>query len=109
MEATIAKVEAAVAAIDAEIADRAVACDGVRLTAACERLDKAQATVEKTYARWQELEAKAAQAGRVHRGPGPALTKSATLVIQQQSIAIVGRPLRMRSRNCASQVSKPAL
>jgi len=63
MEATIAKAEAAVAAIEAEIADPAVASDGVRLTAACEKLAKAQAVVEKTYARWQELEAKAAQAG----------------------------------------------
>jgi ATP-binding cassette subfamily F protein uup len=56
-------IEAAIANAEAEVAKReaavsAAGANHVALTAACKALEEAQATVEKLFTRWQELEAK---------------------------------------------------
>jgi len=58
MEATIAKAEATITAIDAELASPAIQSDGKALEDACERLAKAQEHLDDCYTRWGELEAK---------------------------------------------------
>ncbi|HEX8323341.1 MAG TPA: ABC-F family ATP-binding cassette domain-containing protein [Tepidisphaeraceae bacterium] len=58
MEAAIAAAEASIAQGQAAIADPAVMADHVRLTTAYGSLGKAQAEVDRLYARWAELEAK---------------------------------------------------
>jgi len=62
MESTIEKAEAAIAAIEAELADPVIQSDGVRLEEACKRLAAAQDHLDSSYIRWGELEAKASQA-----------------------------------------------
>jgi ABC transport system ATP-binding/permease protein len=57
IEAAILAAEEAAAACEAEVT-RASAGDHVALAAACRALEEAQASVEKLYDRWQELEAK---------------------------------------------------
>ena len=58
MEAAIAAAEAAQATAEARVADPAVGADHVRMAAACQALESAQAAVATLYARWQELESK---------------------------------------------------
>lgn len=58
MEAGIEYAEAELEKWQAEL--EAAATDAARLQAACERQEKAQSEVDKLYARWAELEAKAA-------------------------------------------------
>ena len=54
----------AVTAREAEVTAASTGGNHVALAAACQALEEAQSTVEKLYARWQELEAK------VERGAG---------------------------------------
>lgn len=60
MEAQLAQAEAAVAACQSAVSDPTVGSDADALHARCEALTNAQATVERLYARWAELEAKLA-------------------------------------------------
>jgi ATP-binding cassette subfamily F protein uup len=59
MEAAILAAEEAVATREGEVQLAGNAADHVRLHQACTDLQNAQATVERLYARWAELEAKA--------------------------------------------------
>jgi ATP-binding cassette subfamily F protein uup len=58
MEAAIAAAEAAQAKAEARVADPAVGADHVKMAAACQALESAQAAVAGLYSRWQELESK---------------------------------------------------
>jgi ATP-binding cassette subfamily F protein uup len=58
IEAAIAAAEGAVATREAEVTAAATANNHVLLTAACKALEEAQATVDRLYSRWQELEQK---------------------------------------------------
>jgi ABC transport system ATP-binding/permease protein len=58
IEAAITAAEQAVTAREADVAAASTTGNHVALAAACTALEEAQATVEKLYARWQELEAK---------------------------------------------------
>jgi ATP-binding cassette subfamily F protein uup len=58
IEAAITAAEEAVTAREAEVATVSTSGNHVALAAACKALEEAQATAEKLYARWQELEAK---------------------------------------------------
>jgi ATP-binding cassette subfamily F protein uup len=60
MEAAIGRAEAALAASQAAVEDPAVATDPVALQARYTALEAARTAVERLYARWAELEAKAA-------------------------------------------------
>jgi ABC transport system ATP-binding/permease protein len=57
MEAAIVAAEGAVTELQAEV-ERAAAEGHVALANACHALEDAQRTVERLYARWQELEAR---------------------------------------------------
>jgi ATP-binding cassette subfamily F protein uup len=63
MEAAIAKAEADLAAATAAASDPKIATNHVELAAACAAMEKAQAEVDRLYARWSELEAKREAAG----------------------------------------------
>ncbi len=56
MEAAILEAESAVEAMQAKVASPDIVVDHVKLTAAYEQLGEAQATVDRLYARWDELE-----------------------------------------------------
>jgi ATP-binding cassette subfamily F protein uup len=60
MEVAIGRAEAALAASQAAVEDPAVATDPAALQARYTALEAARAAVERLYARWAELEAKAA-------------------------------------------------
>jgi ATP-binding cassette subfamily F protein uup len=60
IEEAVASAEAAVASAHEAVADPAVAADAARLAAACTALAAAESEVERLYARWSELEKKAA-------------------------------------------------
>ncbi|HYE07247.1 MAG TPA: ABC-F family ATP-binding cassette domain-containing protein [Planctomycetota bacterium] len=59
MSEKIHEAEARVASLEARTGDPTVVADPAALEAACEQLATAQAEVDKLYARWQHLEAKA--------------------------------------------------
>ena len=58
MEATIAECELAIAAHQRRIENPQTLSDHVKLRAACEQLEAAQAEINRLYGRWEELEAK---------------------------------------------------
>ncbi len=60
MEEKIQAAEAALAALDARMADPVVATDAAALVALHAETETARATIDRLYARWQELEAKSA-------------------------------------------------